>query len=63
METPGKIEKSHPSRTLEPSNIIIRSLYPINYWDCCGYGLGQGSFYMHEMTIPISIGLIKRCNQ
>ena len=36
--------------------IPIKLLYPINYWDYhgCGWGLGQGSFYMHEMTIPIS---------
>ena len=49
----------------EESKIIIRLLSPINYWDCyvSGWALGQGSFYTHEITIPISIGVIERCNQ
>ena len=28
-----------------------------------GLGVGSGLFYMHEMTIPISTGIIKRCKQ
>ena len=35
----------------------------MNYWDYHGWGLGQGSFYMHEMAIPISIGIIQCCTQ
>ena len=26
-----------------------------------GLSFGRGSFYKHEMTIPVSIGIIKRC--
>ena len=37
--------------------IPMTLLYPINYWDYHGkgyrWGLVQGSFYMHEMTILI----------
>ena len=45
--------------------IPIKLLYPLNYWDYhgWGWGLGQGSFYIHEMTIPTSTGIIKRCTQ
>ena len=38
----------HPIRML----YLIRLLYPVNYWDC--YSLGQGSFYIREITILIS---------
>ena len=67
---PISIKKTNIKRTIKNTNHITRSercipiklLYPINYWDYhgLGWGLGQGSFYMHEMTIPVTIGIIKR---
>ena len=46
----------HPIRTLYPSKIIVSN-------KLLGLlGFGSGSFYMHEMTIPVTIGIIKRCN-
>ena len=50
---------SHPIRTLYPNKIIVSN----KLLGLSRLGLGQGSFYMHEMTIPVTIGIIKRCNQ
>ena len=56
----------YPIRTLYPSKIIVSNKLlgllgfrvRVGVWD-----LGQGLLYMHEMTIPVTIGIIKRSNQ
>ena len=52
---------AHPIRTLYPNKIIVSN--KLLGLLGLGSGLGFGSFYMHEMTIPVTIGNIKRCNQ
>ena len=53
----------HPIRTLYPNKIIVSNKLLGMLGLGSGLGFRSGSFYMHEMTIPITIGIIKRCNQ
>ena len=52
----------HPIRTLYPNKIIVSNKL-LGLSRLGGWGLAQGSFYMHEMTIPVTIGIIKCCDQ
>ena len=55
--------KEHPIRTLYPNKIIVSN----KLLGLLGLGsvleFGSGLIYMHEMTIPVTIGIIKHCNQ
>ena len=72
VETPRKFTvakfrsiSSHPIRTLYPNKIIVSNklLGLLGLGSGLGLGFGSGFIYMHEMTIPVTIGIIKRCNQ